>query len=94
MIKTISPGKKQKKMEIIIGILALIIAILTFKFSFFKKPTKELELLKVQFRATQKLSKEVEQNLILHIRDNNASNEILFGDITCEKYLIKTERVI
>lgn len=74
-------------MEIVIGIVAVVIAILTFKYSFFRKPKEELNNLKILFRATQNLSKEVQQNLTLYIKDNNASYEILFGDITCIKYL-------
>lgn len=79
-------------MEIFIGIIALVIAILTFKFSFFRKPTEELEHLKIQFKLTQKLSKEVQKNLASYIKLNDSSNEILFGDVTCGKYLAALQK--
>lgn len=76
-------------MEILIGLLALIIAILTFKFSFFRKPKEELEHLKIQFRTTQNLSIKVQKELAIYITKNNASNEVLFGNVTCSVYLTK-----
>ncbi|MCG6189265.1 hypothetical protein [Maribellus maritimus] len=76
-------------MEILIGLVALIVAILTFKFSFFRKPKDELEHLKIQFKATQNLSNKIQNELTIYISKNNASNEIIFGDITCSRYLSK-----
>ena len=50
-------------MEITIGILTLLVAILTLKLQFFSKPQEELKHLQIQFKATQELSLQVLNDL-------------------------------
>lgn len=74
-------------MEIIIGILGLIIAWFTFKYTFFSKPIEELNHLKLQFRSNQKLSKEVQKELEDYIVKADAANNYIFPNITFQNYL-------
>ncbi|TXN37416.1 hypothetical protein FVB32_03790 [Flagellimonas hymeniacidonis] len=74
-------------MEIIIGVLGLVIAWLTFKYTFFSKPTEELNHLKLQFRSNQKLSQEVQKALESYIIDANAADDYIFPNITFLNYL-------
>lgn len=78
-------------MEIVIGILGLIIAIITFKYSFFSKPTEELNHLKVQFRATQRLSNEVQKEIKAYISNANAADKLMFPNVTFSAYLSQME---
>lgn len=74
-------------MEIIIGVLGLVIAGLTFKYTFFSKPTEELNHLKLQFRSNQKLSQEVQKELEDYIIKANAADDFIFPNITFQNYL-------
>ncbi len=79
-------------MEITIGILGFIIAIIAiidFTYSFFSKSKVEEEtnLLEAQFKATQKLSEEVQLNIENYILKANAANKLLFKDMTFSSYL-------
>ncbi|MGH1383197.1 hypothetical protein [Kordia sp.] len=79
-------------MEITIGILGFItaiIAIIDFTYNFFSKPKieEETNLLEAQFKATQKLSEEVQLNIENYILKANAANKLLFKDMTFSSYL-------
>ncbi|MFK7749008.1 MAG: hypothetical protein AB8B65_11490 [Kordia sp.] len=81
-------------MEITIGILGIItaiIAIIDFKYNFFSKPKEDdeekIDLLEVQFRATQKLSEEVQLDIENYILKADAANKLLFKDMTFSSYL-------
>jgi len=76
-----------KQMEIIIGILGLLIAIITFYFSYFKEPKEEIDHLKVQFRATQSLSKEVQNKIEKYATKTNSWDKLILPNITFEAYL-------
>lgn len=73
--------------EIIIGILGLIIAWLTFKYTFFSKPKEELDHLKILFKSTQRLSLDVRQMIEKYIKNNNAENKLMFENATFGNYL-------
>ncbi|AWX44560.1 hypothetical protein HME9304_01563 [Flagellimonas maritima] len=83
-------------MEIIIGVLGLAIACLTFKYTFFSKPTEELNHLKLQFKSNQKLSQEVQRELEDYINKANAANDFIFQDVTFQNFLteIKEAHVV
>ena len=79
-------------MEITIGILGFItaiIAIIDFTYSFFSKPKieEETNLLEAQFKATQKLSEEVQLDIENYILTANAADKFLFKDMTFSNYL-------
>ncbi|SHG83138.1 hypothetical protein [Flagellimonas flava] len=74
-------------MEIFIGILGLVIAILTFWYSFYRKPKEELNHLKVQFKATQKLSKDLQVELERYITETNSWDHQMFTNISFGSYL-------
>ncbi len=50
-------------MGIVISIIGVLIAGWAIKLQFFSKPQEELDLLKLQFRTTQKLSLQVQKEL-------------------------------
>ncbi len=52
-----------KIMGIVISIIGVLIAGWAIKLQFFSKPQEELDLLKLQFRTTQKLSLQVQKEL-------------------------------
>ena len=58
-------------MELVVGFLGLVIAIITLKLTFFSRPRKELENLKVQFKTTQQLSIDVKNKLIKIATEQN-----------------------
>ncbi|WP_114900904.1 hypothetical protein [Kordia sp. SMS9] len=85
-------------MEITIGILGFIIAIIAiidFKYGFFSKPAEkekleeeeEIDPLEAQFKATQKLSEEVQLDIENYILKANAAHKLLFKDMTFSNYL-------
>lgn len=81
-------------MEITIGILGLIliVAIIAYEYSLFSKPKEEeeeeeIDHLEVQFKATQKLSEEVQLDIENYILKANAANKLLFKDMTFSNYL-------
>lgn len=74
-------------MEKIIAILGLIIAWLTFKYSFLSKPKEEFNHLKLQFRTNQKLSQEVQKQLENYIVKANAGDDFLLPNVTFKNYL-------
>ncbi|WP_298514253.1 hypothetical protein [uncultured Kordia sp.] len=77
-------------MEITIGVLALIliIAIIAFEYRLFSKPKEEeTDPLEAQFKATQKLSEEVQLDIENYILKANAADQLLFKDMTFSNYL-------
>lgn len=74
-------------MEIFIGIFGLIIAIATFWYSFKRKPKEELQFLKLQFRSTQKLLKDLQIELEDFINKNLCSELEMFPNISFSCYL-------
>ncbi|WP_299535535.1 hypothetical protein [Ulvibacterium sp.] len=74
-------------MEIAIGIIGLIIAILTFYYSFFRKPKEELDNLKIQFKPTQQLSKKLQVELENYINATDSWNHPMFPNISFGAYL-------
>ena len=85
--------------EIIIGIVGIGIAIATYlqgqKPSEIKlpEPKEEMDNLKVHFIMNQKLSLEIQNILEQHIMKNNASEKLLFENMSFSKYLdfVKTD---
>ncbi|MET0944577.1 MAG: hypothetical protein ABWY22_04160 [Flavobacterium sp.] len=79
--------------EIIIGGVGLIIAIATFIQSQkpqeikLPEPKEEIENLKVHFLMNQKLSEEIQEILENYIVENNASEKLLFENMSFSKYL-------
>ncbi|WP_046758319.1 hypothetical protein [Kordia jejudonensis] len=79
----------------ILGFITIIIAIICFKYSFFSKPkeeeivevAEETDPLETQFKATQKLSEEVQLDIENYIVKANAANKLLFKDMTFSNYL-------
>lgn len=76
----------------VIGILGVIIAILTFGLQFFSKPKEELEHLRIQFKATQKLSLQVQNELEQYIIKYDAENKYLFPGMTYKACLAEMRR--
>lgn len=74
-------------MEIIIGILGLIIAFVTLKLTFFSKPIEEFNHLKLQFKANQRLSLDVQNELENYIEKFSSENHFMFENITFQNYL-------
>jgi len=76
-------------MEITIGILTLLVAIFTLKLQFFSKPKEELEYLQIQFKATQKLSLQVQNELEQFIFEYCAGENEIFPGVRYKDYLAK-----
>lgn len=74
-------------MEILIGIFGLIIAIVTFWYSFFRRPKEELQHLKIQFKATQSISTELQSEIEKYINSTGHGDEIMFSNISYSSYL-------
>lgn len=82
-------------MEIAIGILGFIIVIIAVEYFFFykRKEQKEekeeeyIDPLEVRFKATQKLSEEVQLEIENYILKANAADKLLFKDMTFSNYL-------
>lgn len=76
----------------VIGILGIVIAVLTFVFQFFSKPKKELHHLKIQFKATQKLSLQVQNELERYIFKYDAEDKYMFPGMTFKACLAEMKR--
>ena len=74
-------------MEILIAILGLIVAIITLWYSYFRKPKEEFHHLKVQFKATQGMSKELQSELEDYINKTGSGDEFIFQNISYSSYL-------
>jgi hypothetical protein len=79
--------------EITIAIIGIVIALATYiqgqkpteiKLS---EPKEEIENLKVHFLVNQKLSLEIQEILENYIVENNASEKLLFENMSFSKYL-------
>lgn len=76
-------------MEIIIGIIGLIIAWMTYHKTFISSQNIDEEknnLLSI-FKATQNLHLEVQLLIQKYINENNGANHILYPNITFQQYL-------
>ena len=76
-----------KIMGIVISIIGVLIAGWAIKLQFFSKPQEELDLLKLQFRTTQKLSLQVQKELEDLIIQYNGWYREMFPNITYGAYL-------
>lgn len=74
-------------MEVLIGVISVLIALFAIKLQFFSEPKEELDHLEIQFRATQVLSIEVQDELEKFIRENNAWNHEIFPGVNYRTYL-------
>ncbi len=79
--------------EITIAVIGIVIALATYiqaqkpteiKLS---EPKEELESLKVHFLMNQKLSLEIQEILEDYINENNASEKLIFENMSFSKYL-------
>lgn len=66
----------------IVALASLLLSAFGIKKQFYSKPKEELEHLKVQFKATQRLSLEVQKGLEKFIKDNNLWEENMFPGAT------------
>ena len=86
-------------MEITLGILGFIIVMIAVEYFFFYKRKEQreekeeeneeeyIDPLEVRFKATQKLSKEVQLDIENYILKANAADKLLFKDLTFSSYL-------
>lgn len=77
-------------MEIVIGIISVIIAFLTYQKTFHSKPPEpieEKENLFINYKLAQNLSLQVQKLIEEHINKNNAGQLEMFPNITFQKYL-------
>src|SRR6478752_3315582 len=79
--------------EIVIGLISLCIAIVTFVQSQkpqevkFIEPNEEMDELKISSKVNQKMSLEIQDLLEKHIKSKKCSNELFFQKMTFAKYL-------
>lgn len=71
----------------VIGGIAGIIAIMSYRKDHIVKPKEELELLQVQFMSTRSLSISVSNRLEEYGKKFDAFDELIFPGITIEKYI-------
>ena len=76
----------------IIAIIGVIVAVITFIYQFHLKPKEKLSHLKIQFKATQRLSLQVQEELRKFIEKYDAGDQFLMPGITYQAYLAKMER--
>ena len=74
-------------MEITIGILTLLVAILTLKLQFFSKPQEELKHSQIQFKATQRLSLQVQKELEQFIFEYHVGENEIFSGLSVYSYV-------
>jgi hypothetical protein len=77
--------------EIVIGILGLFIAGLTYKKTYLDKPKEEIEHFVIQFKATQSASLKVRKELREYAESNNAFDVNFLPGITVRNYLVMME---
>lgn len=65
---------------------------MTFGLQFFSKPKEEFNHLKIQFKATQKLSLQVQSELEQYIIKYNAENKYMFSGMTYKACLTEMRR--
>jgi UDP-N-acetyl-D-mannosaminuronate dehydrogenase len=73
--------------EIIIGVLGLIIAWITYVKTFHSKPNEEKESFLALFRVTQSLSKELSVIMTNYANKKNAWNSQLYEGITYKSFI-------
>jgi|SRR5690606_12454794 len=71
----------------IIGGIAGLIAIISYRKDHIDKPKEELEFLKIQFRSTRSLSISVTNQLEEYCKKFDAYDELIFPEITLGKYI-------
>lgn len=76
----------------IITIIGVVIAIITFIYQFHLKPKGKLSHLKIQFKATQRLSLQVQEELREFIEKYDAGDQFLMPGITYQAYLAQIEK--
>ncbi|MFT0463939.1 hypothetical protein [Bacteroides thetaiotaomicron] len=76
----------------IIAIIGVIVAVITFIYQFHLKPKEKLSHLKIQFKATQRLSLQVQEELRKFIEKYDAGDQFLMPGITYQAYLAQMER--
>lgn len=76
----------------IITIIGVVIAIITFIYQFHLKPKEKLSHLKIQFKATQRFSLQVQEELREFIEKYDAGDQFLMPGITYQAYLAQMER--
>lgn len=76
----------------IIAIIEVIVAVITFIYQFHLKPKEKLSHLKIQFKATQRLSLQVQEELRKFIEKYDAGDQFLMPGITYQAYLAQMER--
>ncbi|MEM6721910.1 MAG: hypothetical protein AAF611_21460 [Bacteroidota bacterium] len=82
-------------MEITIGILGFIVVIVAVEYFFFSKrkgekedkEEEQIDPIEVRFKATQKLSEEVQLDIENYILKADAADKPLFKDMTFSEYL-------
>lgn len=78
--------------EIAIGISALLVAIFTLKLQFFSRPKEELEHLQIQFKATQRLSLQVQKELEQFIFEYHVGENEIFSGVRYKDYLAEMKK--
>lgn len=80
-------------MEIVIAILSLLIAWFSYRKTFPAKPREEIENFVVYYRATQAMSRKVQQ-ILKHYADNTTGgwDRQIFPDVTFRQYLSMIEQ--
>ncbi|APU98525.1 MULTISPECIES: hypothetical protein [Sphingobacterium] len=71
----------------ILGAIASIITILTFRNDHSKKPNEEREFFIAQFQSTRSLSLSVLKKMEEYCKKNNAYDKFIFEDITFSQYI-------
>lgn len=72
---------------LVLTIIGVILSAYAVKLQFFSKPKEELQHLRIQFRATQRLSKQVQEDLEILINCYNMGDCIIFPGTTYCNYL-------
>lgn len=76
----------------IIGIIGLVIAIITFIYQFYRKTKEEFSHLKKQFKGTQKLSLQVQDELEQYIIKYDVQDQYMFPGMTYKACLAEMRR--
>lgn len=76
----------------IITIIGVVLAIIPIIYQFYLKPKEKFSHLKIQFRATQRLSLQVQAELREFIEKYDAEDQFLMPGITYQAYLAQMEK--
>ncbi len=76
----------------IIAIIGVVLAIIPIIYQFYLKPKEKFSHLKIQFRATQRLSLQVQAELREFIGKYDAEDQFLMPGITYQAYLAQMEK--